>query len=102
MIRSDAEVELARVIEVMNEYPQMKIEVRSHTDSRGYFWYNKKLSELRAKATIQYMIRKGIDADRLSSEGFGEKNPVNDCDNNADCTSKQHALNRRSEFIIIN
>ncbi|TYP70397.1 OmpA family protein [Aquimarina intermedia] len=102
VIRSDAEVELARVIEVMNEYPQMQIEVRSHTDSRGYDRYNMKLSERRAKATIQYMIDKGIGADRLSSKGFGEENPVNDCKDNTKCTGKEHALNRRSEFIIMN
>ncbi|WP_378188311.1 OmpA family protein [Aquimarina sp. W85] len=101
LIRSDAEVELARVIEVMNQYPEMKIEVRSYTDSWGDEAYNMELSERRAKATIQYMIGKGIVSDRLSSKGFGEENPVNKCVDNTNCSKKQHALNRRSEFIII-
>lgn len=100
-IRNDAAVELAKVIEVMNQYPQMKIDVRSHTDSHGDDAYNLQLSERRAKATIDYMISKGIAADRLTGKGYGETQPVNDCGNESNCKKEEYQLNRRSEFIIV-
>ncbi|MDY8137905.1 OmpA family protein [Aquimarina sp. 2201CG5-10] len=100
-IRSDASVELARVIEVMNQYPTMKIDVRSHTDSHGEDAYNLALSEKRAKATVAYMISKGIAADRLTGKGYGETEPVNECGNNTNCKKGEYQLNRRSEFIIV-
>ena len=100
-IREDAKIELAKVIEVMAQYPQMKIEVRSHTDSHGNDDYNLYLSEKRAKSTVDYMIGKGISADRLSGKGYGETEPVNDCGNDSNCTKDQYQLNRRSEFIIL-
>ena len=100
-IRKDAEVELAKIIDVMQQYPQMSVEIRSHTDSHGDDQYNKVLSERRAESTMQYMITKGIAANRLSAKGFGETAPVNDCDNESNCTKEDYQKNRRSEFIII-
>ncbi|WP_299210784.1 OmpA family protein [uncultured Aquimarina sp.] len=100
-IRPDAAVELAKVIEVMNQYPEMKIDVRSHTDSHGDDAYNLWLSEQRAKSTVDYMIAKGISADRLTSKGYGETQPVNDCGNDSNCRKSEYQLNRRSEFIIV-
>ncbi|MDH7446866.1 OmpA family protein [Aquimarina sp. 2201CG14-23] len=100
-IRNDAAVELAKVIEVMNQYPEMKIDVRSHTDSHGDDAYNLWLSEQRAKSTIDYMIAKGISAERLTSKGYGETEPVNDCKNGSNCKKSEYQLNRRSEFIIV-
>ena len=100
-IRPDAAVELAKVIEVMNKYPEMKIDVRSHTDSRANDNYNLSLSEKRAKSTIEYMISKGISRDRLTGRGYGESELVNTCSNGVPCSAKDHQLNRRSEFIIV-
>ncbi len=100
-IRSDAKVELARVIEVLNQYPEMKIEVKSHTDSHGDDAYNKWLSEKRAKATVQYMIDNGVSKDRLTGKGYGETQPVNECGNESNCKKEEYQLNRRSEFIIV-
>ena len=100
-IRKDAEVELAKVIDVMQQYPQMNIEIRSYTDSRGNDAYNKALSERRAQSTMQYMIGKGISSDRLSAKGLGETKMTNDCTNGIPCSNKKHQQNRRSEFIII-
>jgi len=100
-IRADAAVELAKVIEVMNQYPEMKIDVRSHTDSHGNDDYNLWLSDERAKSTVKYMIAKGISADRLTSKGYGETQPVNDCGNDSNCKKSEYQLNRRSEFIIV-
>lgn len=101
-IRYDASVELAKVIEVMKEYPTMKIDVRSHTDSRGNDEYNRILSSNRNKSTIDYIIAKGaIDSSRLTGKGYGESQLVNKCINGASCSEEEHQLNRRSEFIIV-
>ncbi|PKV49931.1 outer membrane protein OmpA-like peptidoglycan-associated protein [Aquimarina sp. MAR_2010_214] len=100
-IRSDAKVELAKVIEVMNQYTNMKLEIRSHTDSHGEDQYNLYLSEKRAEATVNYMINNGISADRLTGKGYGETQLINDCGNDSNCKKDEYQLNRRSEFIII-
>ncbi|MGB5315618.1 MAG: OmpA family protein, partial [Robiginitalea sp.] len=99
-IRPDAEVELQKVIAALEKYPSLKIKANSHTDSRGPDAYNLWLSQKRAESTIKYMISKGISSDRLQSEGYGETQLVNDCDDGVRCTSAQHEENRRSEFII--
>jgi len=105
VIRYDAEVELQKVLAVMNQYPEMIIDIKSHTDCRGKADYNEKLSEKRAQSTRNYLISKGIDASRLTAKGYGESQLVNDCgcesNNESDCTEKEHQLNRRSEFIIV-
>ncbi|WP_010522056.1 OmpA family protein [Aquimarina agarivorans] len=101
-IRNDASVELAKVIAVMQEYPTMKIDVRSHTDSRGNDAYNKILSSNRNKSTIDYIVTKGkISKDRLTGKGYGESELVNKCANGVPCSVEEHQLNRRSEFIIL-
>ena len=89
--------ELDRLVEVMNEHPEMVIFAKSHTDNRGGNKYNMNLSERRAKSTVQYVISKGIDSSRLISTGKGESSPVVDCTN---CSKEEDQLNRRSEFII--
>ncbi len=103
-IRYDAEVELQKVLAVLNKYPTMKIDIRSHTDCRATMSYNETLSENRAQSTRQYLIDKGITADRLTAKGYGESQLVNDCGceptNESSCSEAEHQLNRRSEFII--
>ncbi len=100
-IRPDAEVEIQKVIAAMDKYPSLKIKVNSHTDSRGVDAYNLWLSQKRADSTVEYMISKGITADRLMGEGYGETRLVNECGNGVRCASDKHQLNRRSEFIIL-
>ena len=101
-IRKDAKTDLAKVIEVMNEYPSMKIDIRSHTDSIGDDDYNMELSEKRTEAAINYLVEKGsINRDRLTGKGYGETQLINNCDNNSKCSAEKHQLNRRSEFIIL-
>ena len=100
-IRADAEIELRKVIAVMKLYPTMKIDVRSHTDSRADDDYNMDLSNRRAKSTIQYLITNGIDSSRLKGQGYGETRHVNRCRNGVPCSEYEHQLNRRSEFIIL-
>ena len=90
--------ELDKLVAVMQEYPDMVIFAKSHTDSRGKDKYNLDLSERRAKSTVQYIISKGIDKTRISGQGFGESELKIQCDK---CTDEEHAQNRRSEFLII-
>ncbi len=100
-IRDDAKIELAKIIAAMEKYTTLKIDVRSHTDSRASDAYNLKLSERRVKATIAYMVKQGIDASRLTGKGYGESQLVNSCGNGKKCSDQEHELNRRSEFVIL-
>ncbi len=90
--------ELDKLVKVMNLYPTMVIDAKSHTDSRGSDSYNLKLSDRRAKATAQYIVSKGISKERITGTGMGETQPKVPC---TECTEEQHAENRRSEFLII-
>ncbi|PVX45398.1 outer membrane protein OmpA-like peptidoglycan-associated protein [Flavobacterium sp. 103] len=100
-IRKDAAYELSKVLAVMQQYPQMKIEVRSHTDSRQTAKYNDKLSDKRAKATVDWLVNNGINSVRLIGNGYGESQLVNHCSDGVKCTEEEHQANRRSEFIIV-
>ncbi|MBP4138551.1 OmpA family protein [Flavobacterium geliluteum] len=100
-IRKEAAFDLEKVLAVMKQYPNMKIDVRSHTDSRQTQKYNMALSNKRAKATIQWFIQNGISASRITGKGYGESQLVNKCADNVPCTEEEHQLNRRSEFVIV-
>ncbi|MCD8518724.1 MAG: OmpA family protein [Flavobacterium sp.] len=97
-ITAEGAAELDKLVIVMNEHPNMVIFAKSHTDSRGSDKYNMNLSDRRAKATVQYLISKGIAKDRISGQGFGESEPKVAC---KPCNEEQHAQNRRSEFLIV-
>ena len=103
-IRPDAALELEKILQVMKQYPTMKVDVRSHTDCRQTAKYNQALSDRRAKSTIAWLVKNGIAADRLTGKGYGESQLVNDCGceptNNSKCSEEEHQANRRSEFII--
>ncbi|NND62144.1 MAG: OmpA family protein [Flavobacteriaceae bacterium] len=100
-IRPDASVELQKVIKAMNENPTLVIDVRSHTDSRSSDAFNMRLSEARAKSTVDYIVQAGIDRSRITGRGYGESQLLNRCANGVPCSESEHQLNRRSEFIII-
>ena len=100
-IRRDAAIELEKILDVMKQYPSMKIDVRSHTDSRATSGYNEKLSDRRVKSSIAWLLKNGISTDRLTGRGYGESLLVNDCSDGVKCTELEHQLNRRSEFIIV-
>nr|WP_321411300.1 OmpA family protein [uncultured Allomuricauda sp.] len=99
-IRPDASVILDEIVDVLNAYPQMEIDIRSHTDSRATKYYNLKLSDRRAYSTKRYLIENGIKEERLTSHGYGEIELVNHCGDGVKCSEEEHQLNRRSEFII--
>jgi outer membrane protein OmpA-like peptidoglycan-associated protein len=99
-IREDAAIELEKILDVMVENPTIKINIKSHTDSRASFEYNDQLSERRAKSTLEWLVKNGIDATRLTAKGYGERELVNKCSDDVTCSEEEHQANRRSEFII--
>ncbi|MBT1706395.1 OmpA family protein [Fulvivirgaceae bacterium PWU20] len=101
IIRADAAKELDKIVQVMMENPGMKIELGSHTDSRGSDAANLNLSDKRAKASAAYIASKGIMEDRIVGKGYGESRLANNCSNDVKCSDKEHQLNRRTEFLVI-
>jgi len=101
VIRPDAAKELDKIVQVMNENPEMVIELGSHTDSRGGDAFNLKLSDKRAKASASYIVSQGIEEDRITGKGYGETQLINRCTNNVKCSESEHQLNRRTEFTIV-
>ena len=100
-IRPDAGIELQKLIAALNQNPSLKIDVRSHTDSRSDDQSNLRMSELRAKSTVDYLVASGsITPDRITWKGYGETQLINECANGVKCSESKHGLNRRSEFII--
>ena len=98
-ITQEGAFELDKLVQVMKSDMNMVILAKSHTDNRGSDKYNMNLSDRRAKATVQYVISKGIAASRITGKGFGETEPKADCKET--CTEEQHAQNRRAEFLIV-
>src|SRR5690606_35619768 len=78
-IRADAAMELNKIIKVLKENPRLKIDIRSHTDSRASYLYNINLSQRRAMSTEKYLIEHGINSKRLSKKGYGESQLINKC-----------------------
>jgi len=99
-IKKTSEPQLQKVVNILKEYPTLQLDIRSHTDSRQSSASNMILSEKRAESTKNWLIKKGIDGNRLTSKGFGETQLVNKCADGVKCTEQQHQQNRRSEFII--
>lgn len=103
-IRKDAKPELAKIIEVMNDYPNMVIELGAHTDCRANNAYNQKLSNQRATETANYIKKSIIKPSRISGKGYGETKLLTNCPCSGDvvseCSEAEHQKNRRTEFII--
>jgi outer membrane protein OmpA-like peptidoglycan-associated protein len=100
-IRESSKAELDKVVDLMRDRPSISVHVNSYTDSRGRDDFNMKLSQNRAKSTVDYLIKKGIAKERLEGIGYGESRLINHCSNGVSCTESEHQENRRSEFIII-
>lgn len=99
-IRREAAFDLEKILDVLKQNPTMKLDIRSHTDSRQTHAYNERLSDRRAKATINWLIKNGVDSSRLTGKGYGETQLVNQCSDGVKCSEEEHQQNRRSEFII--
>jgi outer membrane protein OmpA-like peptidoglycan-associated protein len=101
-LKLTSEKELQSVVDIMNKYPEIIIQIRAHTDSRGRAEYNLKLSDKRAKTAMNWIVARGIHKDRVLAAGFGEEQLVNECKNGAQCSEEEHSENRRTEFVILN
>jgi outer membrane protein OmpA-like peptidoglycan-associated protein len=100
-LNSSAKGELDKLIDLLKQNEGLKIELSSHTDSRGDARYNEDLSQKRAREAWSYIVGHGVDPDRIEAKGKGEEQPVNSCLDGVSCTEEEHALNRRTEFRII-
>jgi peptidoglycan-associated lipoprotein len=100
-IRPDAAAELDKLVKLLNDNPNINIEMGSHTDSRAGDNYNLILSNKRAQAAVEYLVFKGIDASRLTYKGYGETKLVNRCKNDVECSEEEHQQNRRTEFRVM-
>lgn len=99
-IREDAKPSLNNLVRIMKENP-IRVELGSHTDSRGSDEYNKKLSQRRAEAAVRFIISQGIEEERIIAKGYGESMLTNKCRNGVKCTAEEHQANRRTEFKIL-
>ena len=99
-IRPDAAIELDKLIKILNDYPNIDIELGSHTDARGTNKYNENLSQKRAESAVAYIISKGIEKRRITAKGYGENKLRNNCSDGISCTDDEHQLNRRTEFTV--
>lgn len=99
-IRPDAAIELDKLARIFLDNPDMTFELGAHTDSRGGDTYNLVLSDARANSAVDYLIRHGVNPDRISARGFGETMLTNRCTNGVKCTEEEHQANRRTEFRV--
>lgn len=99
-IRSGAARELDELLALMRQYPSMKIELGSHTDSRGSTKYNQRLSNKRANSAKEYLISRGIAANRIQARGYGEDQIRNQCSDGTNCSEEEHQYNRRTEVKV--
>jgi outer membrane protein OmpA-like peptidoglycan-associated protein len=103
-LRSDALIELDKVVKFMNQYPEIKVELGSHTDCRGSVNYNQKLSNKRAENAANYIKSRISNSDRITYMGYGESMLRTNCpcegNQQSPCSDADHDLNRRTEFII--
>jgi outer membrane protein OmpA-like peptidoglycan-associated protein len=96
-LKSESEVELNKLVYLLENNPNIKVEISSYTDSRGPDDYNMRLSQARAESVVKYLVKQGISKERLVSKGYGETNPLIA---NAQ-TEEQHQLNRRTSFKVL-
>jgi outer membrane protein OmpA-like peptidoglycan-associated protein len=100
-IRPDARSDLDALVTILKQFPDLRIELASHTDSRGSDAYNMRLSQRRADNAAKYLINKGIAQNRLKPVGYGERQLKNHCKDGVECSEAEHQLNRRTEFRVI-
>lgn len=99
-VRTDAQPALDNLVRIMKENPLINAELGSHTDSRGSDEYNRILSQNRAQAAVDYLIKNGVEFSRISAHGYGESQLVNRCSNGIKCSAAEHQANRRTEFRV--
>jgi peptidoglycan-associated lipoprotein len=106
-LRPESKETLDSLVGIMNEYPYIVVEIGSHTDCRASYAYNDTLSQKRAKSVVDYLITKGVDAERMEAKGYGERMLLNNCacedgkGPGMDCKEEEHQINRRSTFKVL-
>jgi len=100
-IEENPRIELEKVVNIIRKYPEMKISVDVHTDSKGDSAYSLIITKQRADEIMNYLIENGIEADRLEAIGYGDTQLVNHCAKDIKCTEAEHKANRRIEFLVI-
>jgi OOP family OmpA-OmpF porin len=100
-LRDSSKVVLDTLFTLLENNPRIVIELSSHTDSRGGNDYNQQLSQERAESCVNYLISKGITANRMIPKGYGETKLLNNCGDKSKCTEEQHQVNRRTEFKVV-
>jgi outer membrane protein OmpA-like peptidoglycan-associated protein/tetratricopeptide (TPR) repeat protein len=101
VLKPESATELNKLVGILRDNPSMRIELGSHSDSRGGDAYNLTLSEKRAKSAVDYLVGQGVAKERMVSKGYGETILLNQCDDGVTCTDEQHAVNRRTEFKVL-
>lgn len=100
-IRQDAALELDKVVQILKDNQNIKLELGSHTDARASFKFNVDLSQRRANSAVQYIISRGVAGDRITAKGYGETQLVNRCADGVECSEEEHQQNRRTEFKVL-
>ena len=100
-ILPDAEDDLAYLKSLMDDYPDMVIELSSHTDAQGKKGYNQSLSQKRSQSAKNWLVSQGIATERIKPVGYGEAIITNHCVDGVRCSDTEHRVNRRTEFKII-
>lgn len=93
--------ELEKLLRMLEDNPELKVEIASHTDSQGSDEYNLLLSQRRAEAVVTWLMRQGIQRERLVARGYGETQPVKPCSDATPCSESDHQMNRRTEFHVV-
>lgn len=99
-LTSSSKQALNKLASILKEFPDIHMEIRAHSDSRGNSKYNLLLSEQRAQVTVSYLISRGVPKERLSSKGYGDSMLLNECAKGVQCSEEKHMQNRRVEFMI--
>jgi len=99
-ITPEAAIELRKVCDILNKYPDITIEIGFHSDSRGEERFLNELTQKRADACASYLINKGIESDRIIAKGYGSTKLVNECERGVKCSNEKHLMNKRSEFLV--
>jgi outer membrane protein OmpA-like peptidoglycan-associated protein len=100
LLKKEGMNELSKLAALLKSYPNINLEIRAHTDSRGDSKYNLQLSEQRAQATIAYLTSRGISKTRLRAKGYGDTMLLNECASGVICSEEMHKLNRRVELVV--
>jgi len=100
-LRDASKKELDKLVQYMKEVPYVKVELSSHTDSRGTEEYNTRLSQARAQKCVDYIISQGVAAARIEAAGYGETQPINKCVDGVWCNERMHQENRRTELRFL-